>query len=296
MIYDCIIIGAGPAGLSAAIYLGRAHKKTLLIYSGPMRTSLAVHINNYMGLDDISGNELIEIGLKQVQKYGVEILISTVKSITKKNVFNVITSQGNFSSEYVIVASGINDILPDIDNLFEFMGETFFTCFDCDGYRMTDKNLFLIGNGDGVAKTALAVKQTYTDKITIFTSKENKISYKYIKKLEQENIKIINKNIKHLNGDNGIIESVILDDDSTLKCDCIHSDLGYERNDSFLQELYLKRNPTGYIEIDLHYESSLKGLFVIGPLNTGPDQVSVAVGQGVAAAMHIIESGFKFEA
>lgn len=295
MIYDCIIIGAGPAGLSAAIYLGRAHKKTLLIYSGPMRTSLAVHINNYLGFDNISGNELIDIGLKQAQKYDVNVLVSTVKNIVKDEVFKVSTTQETFLSRYIIVASGINDILPDIDNLFDFLGETFFTCFDCDGYRMTDKNLFLIGNGDRVARTALAAKQTYTDKITIFTGKENKISSKYIKKLEQENIKIINQDIKHINGDNGIIESVVLDDNSILECDCILSDLGYEKNDSFLKEINLKRNKTGYIEVDFNHESSIKGLFVIGPLNTGSDQVSVAVGQGATAAMHIIESGFKLE-
>lgn len=295
MVYDCIIIGAGPAGLSSAIYLGRAHKRTLLIYSAPMRTSLAVHINNYMGFDDISGNELIEIGLNQAQKYGVKVVVSTVKNIVEDKTFKVSTSSETFSSKYVIVASGINDILPDIDNLFDFLGETFFTCFDCDGYRMTNKNLFLIGNEDGVVRTALAVKQTYTNKITIFTGKENKISNEYIKKLESENIKLINKNIKHLNGNNGIIESVVLDDDSTLKCDCIYSDLGYERNDSFLKELNLKRSTTGYIEIDSHYESSLKNLFVIGPLNTASDQVSVAVGEGATAAMHIIESEFKLE-
>ena len=295
MIYDCIIIGAGPAGLSSSIYLGRAHKKTLLIYSTPMRTSLAININNYLGFDNISGNELIDIGLKQAEKYGVEILISTVKNIIKEDIFSVITYQGTFSSKYVIVASGINDVLPNIDNLFEFLGETFFTCFDCDGYRMTNKNVFIIGNEDSSARTALAIKQTYTNKITICTGKENKISIKYIKKLQEENINIINKNIKHINGDNGTIENIVLDDNSILKCDCILSDLGYERNDSFLQGLNLKRSETGYIKVNSHYESSIKNLFVIGPLNTGPDQVSVAVGQGAIAAIHIIESEFKLE-
>lgn len=295
MLYDCIVIGAGPAGLSSAIYLGRARKKTLLVYSGPMRTSLAVHINNYLGVDDISGPDLIELGLKQAKRYGVEVLLSTVKDITKEDVFKVVTSEGIFSSKYVVVGSGINDVMPDIDNIFEYLGETLFTCFDCDGYRMTGKNVFIVGNGDGVARTALAVRQTYTDKITICTGMESKISFDYTARLRVEGVKILEKSIKHIEGENSTMRSVVLDDGSVFDCDCILSDLGYDRNDSFLLGLDLKRSKTGYVEVDSHYESSVKGLFVIGPLNTGSDQVSVAVGQGAVAAMHIIESEFNLE-
>lgn len=296
MLYDCIVIGAGPAGLSSAIYLGRAHKKTLLIYKGPMRTSLALHINNYLGLDDVSGSDLIELGLKQAQRYGIEVILSTVKDVVKEDLFKVVTAEGVFSSKHVIVASGVNDVLPDIDNVFAFMGETFFTCFDCDGYRMARKNVFIIGKGDGVARTALAVRQTFTDKVTVFTGNDRSMSFDYVARLRKEGVRVINQEIRHLNGENGILESAVLDDGSVLECECILSDLGYERNDSFLSGLNLKRSRKGYIEVDSHCESSIKGLFAVGPLNTGHDQISVAVGQGATAAMHIIESGFDLEA
>jgi thioredoxin reductase (NADPH) len=296
MIYDCIVIGAGPAGLSSAIYLGRARKKTLLIHSAPMRTSLAVHINNYLGMDDVSGPELIELGLKQAQRYGVEVLLATVRNIEKQDVFKVWTAEGIYSARYVIVASGINDVLPEIDNLYDFMGETFFTCFDCDGYRMTDKNVIILGRGDGSARTALAIKQTYTDRITILAGKDSKISNEYLARMNQEKIKVINKSAVHLNGDSGIVNSAVLDDGSVIECDCVLSELGYERNDSFLLGLDVKRSKPGYIEVDSHYETSIPGLFAIGPVNTGSDQVPVAVGEGAAAAMHIIESEFKLEA
>lgn len=292
MIYDCIVIGAGPGGLSATIYLGRAHKKTLLIHRGPGRTSHAIHINNFLGLDDISGYELVEGGIKQAQKYGAEVILATVRDVVKDDVFKVVTSEGIFSSKYLIVASGINDIMPDIDNISDFLGETFFTCFDCDGYRMSGKNAWIIGKGDGVARTALAVRQTYTDKITISTGFPNHISFEYMNRLKKKGIRIVQQNIKHLNGENGVMQSIVLDDGSVHECDCILSDLGYERNDSFLLGLNLKRSRTGYIEVNPSYESSIPGLFVVGPINTGTDQISVAVGEGAVAAMHIIESGF----
>ncbi len=120
--YDCIIIGAGPGGLSAAIYLGRAHKKTLLVYGGPGRTAHAAHIQNYFGFDDISGQELIDRGMRQAQKYGVEVLLARVKDVRKmENGFEVATAQKTFSAQNVIVASGIDDVMPEIDNIFEFL-------------------------------------------------------------------------------------------------------------------------------------------------------------------------------
>ncbi len=297
MMYDCIVIGAGPGGLSSAIYLGRAHKKTLLVYSGPMRTAHAIHIDNYLGIDSIPGPDLIDAGLKQVKEYGVEVLVSTVRNVVKEDVFKVITSEGIFSSKYLIVASGVLDILPEIDNLFEFMGATLTTCPVCDGYRMTKKNVFIIGNNDDVARNALVIKQLYTDRITICTGHENKISSAYMERLKKEGISVLEKSIVHLNGEvDGIVESAVLDDGSVMDCEFVYSSLGRERNDSFLLGLDLKRNNNGYIEVDSHYESSIKGLFVVGPLNTGPDQVSIAVGQGAVAATTVISSEYKLEA
>lgn len=296
MIYDCIVVGAGPGGLSASIYLGRAHKKTLLIYSTPMRTAHAIHIDNYLGFDSITGSDLIEKGLKQAKGYGVEVLVSTVRSISKEDVFKVVTSEGVFSSKYVIVASGVLDIFPEIDNMFEFIGLTLTTCPVCDGYRMTDKNVFIIGNGDDVARNALAINQLYTDKVTLCTGKDNKVSSAYMSRLKRDGVFVLEKSIVHLNGDNGIVDSVVLDDGSVLPCEFVYSSLGRERNDSFLAGLDLRRNQNGYIEVDNYYESSIKGLFVVGPLNTGPDQVSIAAGQGAVAANKVISSEYKLEA
>jgi len=296
MIYDCVVIGAGPGGLSAAIYLGRAHKKTLLIYQGYRRTSLAKHIQNYLGFEDITGPGLINKGLKQAELYKVETLIATVTTINlNKGFFLIETSKKNVTARNVIVASGIDDILPEINNVHEFIGETFFTCFDCDGYHMTDKHVCVIGSGDGSARTALAVKQTYATKVTLCTGAKANISSKYLSILKNRGIVLVQKKATHLNGKIGKINSIELDDGSSIKCDCVLSDLGYARNDNFLAEIKLKKSKSGYIKVDKHYESSLPGLFVIGPLNTGPDQVSVAVGEGAQAAMHIIESGFIFD-
>lgn len=297
MIYDCIIIGAGPGGLSAAIYLGRAHKKILVVYGGPRRTALSSHIQNYLGFLDISGPELIEKGIEQAKRYGAEFVMATVKKVKKKNnVFNIETTREIFTSKYLVAASGIDDILPGIDNIFEYLGETFFTCLDCDGWHLSGKKVCIIGKGDGAARTALAIKKLYGSEITILSGHKNGITGPYKKRLLGEGIKIMEKSATHINGKNGKAENIVLDDGSILECERILSDLGYERNDHFLSGMNLERSKSGYIETDEHLESSVGKLFAVGPINTGPDQISVAVGEGARAAMRIIESELDLKA
>lgn len=283
--YEAVVIGAGPAGLSAAIYLGRAHRKTLLIYQGLGRTALAVHINNYLGLRDISGKELIERGLEQAKSFDVQIINSTVKRVKKENQFQIETPSGVFYSDYLIVATGVNDVLPDIDDLYEFLGKSFFTCSDCDAYNMTNKKAVVIGIDDKGAKEALEIRKLYSNDVTFLLN--GKISIKIKNELEKRNIKIIEKVAKAIKGENGQIKSLILEDNSVLECDCVLSRLGYEKNDSFLT-LEVKRNEKMQILVSEFYESSVKSLFVIGPLNQHGDQVSVAVGEGSIAARKII--------
>lgn len=298
MLYDAIIIGAGPGGLSAAIYLGRAHKKTLVLYAGPRRTAHAVHIQNYFGFEDITGPDLIERGMKQAERYGAEIVLVTVKNIAvQKDSFDVETAQKTYFAKNVIVASGVMDIFPEIDNLFEFLGKTFFTCITCDGYHLTDERVAIIGNGDASARTAMGVRQIYTKKdLYLLTGPQVDISEPYRKRLEKEGVKIIPRDIKHFNGnaDGTVMKSVTLNDGSVLELDCVLSDLGSAMNDSFLSGIDLKRDERGKIETFDHYESSVPNLFVVGPMNTGHDQVSIAVGEGAQAAMMINKRAYDF--
>jgi thioredoxin reductase (NADPH) len=295
MIYDSIIIGAGPAGLSASIYLGRAFKKVLVVYSGPRRTSLATHIQNYLGFQDISGQELIALAMEQARRYDVKFGIATAKKVKISAWgFEVSTANASYESRSIIIASGIDDIFPDIDNLFEYIGKTFFTCLDCDGYHLKGKRVALIGNGDGVARTALAVQQLYGSSIAVLAGPKPTISPPFLERLKKDKVDLLPKNITHIFGNGGILDSVVLDDGEKIPIEMILSDLGYTHNDSFLDGLTLKRSSSGYIVTDENFQSSIPRMYAVGPLNTGPDQVSVAVGEGARAAMHLIESGLDF--
>src|SRR3972149_9524478 len=192
-IYDCIIIGAGPGGLQAAIYLCRYNRKVLILDRSGGRTQHAKHIYNFLSHVSISGRKIIEIGLIQIRNFGAEFQMATVSKVlkNKENLFEVYTKDGNkFFSWFVIVSSGVMDILPDIENIYRFFGDSFFTCIDCDGYRTTGKKLVIIGNSLKTVHLAFGMKEMFTKDITLVLYTD-KVPEMYKAELKEEGISLI---------------------------------------------------------------------------------------------------------
>lgn len=285
-IYDCIIIGAGPGGLQAAIYLGRYNRDVLLIDKGGGRTYHARHIENFLSQKEITGKEIIEKGLSQAKNFNVKVQKAAVRKILKTAFFEVYTDDTKFHSRFVIVSSGVYDNLPPIDNLHKFLGTSFFTCIDCDGYRTTNKKLVIIGNSIKSVHLAFAMKEMFTKDITLILYTD-KVPEEYKKELEVENIQlIIGRPVKIIGDDK--IEAVELKDKRRIECEVIMSHFGYKLNDEFLSDLDLKRDANRFkFIVNQNYESTLSGLYIVGPLNQGNDQVVIAAGQGAVAAIDI---------
>ncbi len=285
-IYDCIIIGAGPGGLQAAIYLGRYNRKALLIDRGGGRTHHARNIENFLTQKAISGKEIIQIGIEQAESFNVSIVKGLVKKVLKKEYFEVYAENKKYLSKFVIVSSGVYDNLPSIDNIHKFLGISFFTCLDCDGYRTTGRKLVIIGDSLKTVHLAIAMKKMYTDDITLVLNQDN-IPDEYKEELSEENIYLIIGQPSKIIGTEKM-ESLELDDGKKVKCEVIMSNFGYSLNDEFLSELDLKRNSSGFkFLVNNNYESSLSGLYIVGPLNQGNDQVIIAAGEGAVAAIDI---------
>jgi thioredoxin reductase (NADPH) len=286
IIYDCIIIGAGPGGLQGAIYLGRYNRKVLLIDRGGGRTAHARHIENFLTQKSISGKEIIEIGIEQAKSFNVEVIRDSVKDVLKKDYFEVYTEKEKYLSKFVIVSSGVYDNLPPIENLHKFLGEGLYTCVDCDGYKTTNKKLVIIGNSIKTVHLALAMKEMFTKDITLVLY-SNIIPSDYQQLLKEENIPLIIGRPLKILGDKKI-EAIEMKDGKKIECEVIMSHFGYKLNDEFLSKLNLKRDQKGFKYIvNQNYESSLSGLYIVGPLNQGQDQVVIAAGEGATAAIDI---------
>lgn len=285
-IYDCIIVGAGPGGLQAAIYLGRYNRNILLIDRGGGRTAHAKYIENFLSHKSISGKEIIEIGLEQAKSFGVKIIKDSVKEIKKADNFEVYTSDKKYLSRFVIVSSGVYDNLPPIENLYRFLGDGFYTCVDCDGYKTTNKKLVIIGNSVKTVHLAFGMKEMFTKDITLILYSDL-VPPEEKRLLEEEAIRLIIGRPVKIIGEN-IIKGIQMRDGSIIDCEVIMSHFGYKLNDEFLLKLNLKRDPNGFkFIVNQYYESSLSGLYIVGPLNQGQDQVVIAAGEGATAAIDI---------
>jgi HAD superfamily hydrolase (TIGR01509 family) len=287
-IYDCIIIGAGPGGLQAAIYLGRYNRNVLLIDRGGGRTSHAKHIENFLTQKAISGRDIISLGMEQARHFNVSIIRATVTKVIKKSQFEVNVGERLYRSRFVIVSSGGRENIPEIENVYKFFGTNFFTCIDCDGYHTKGRKLVLIGNSMYTVRLAFAMKQMYTKDITLvlffYDPPEG-----YVEELKDEGIGFIKGRPVKIVGDEKM-EALELQDGRRIACEVIMSNFGFKLNDEFISDLGLKRDADGFKYItDHHYESSMKGLFIVGPL-TGHDQVVIAAGEGAVVAIEMNKS------
>jgi thioredoxin reductase (NADPH) len=284
-IYDCLIIGAGPGGLQAAIYLGRYNRDVMLIDRGGGRTWHARHIENFLTQKAISGREIIRIGMEQAANFNVKIERGLVTQVLKNEYFEVSTEEKRYLAKFAIVSTGAYDNLPPMENVHRFLGTSFFTCIDCDGYRTTGKKLVILGNSLKTVHLAFGMKEMFTQDISLVLY-FNKPPETYIEVLAEENIRLIIGRPAKIIGDHKI-EAIELLDGTRIECEVVMSNLGYKLNDSFLDGLKLRKDGDNFKYItDRNYESSLSGLYILGPL-TGNDQAIIAAGEGASAAIDI---------
>jgi len=285
-VYDCIIIGAGPGGLQAAIYLGRYNRDVLLIDRGGGRTHHAKAIENFLSHRIISGKELLEIGTEQARSFNVHFEKARVTKVIKKEYFEVYTEKNVFFCKFIIVSSGGYDNIPPIENVYKFLGTSFFTCVDCDGHKTTGKKLVIVGNAISAVRLAFAMKEMYTKDITlVLYFFDPPAEYKDL--LSEEGIMLIKGRPAKIVGVEKV-EALELQDGTRVECEVIMSDFGFKLSDDFLAGLPLKRDGSVFKYIaDHNFESSLDGLYIVGPLNTGHDQAIIAAGEGAVAAIEI---------
>lgn len=286
-VHDCIIIGAGPGGLQAAIYLGRYNRDVLLLDRSGGRTWHAPEIENVLTHRIISGREIIERGMAQARAFNVRIERERVQAMRKDDDrFTVKTDSGEHAARFVIVASGVYDKMPRLENLGRFLGRGYYTCLDCDGYRMTGRKVVVTGDEVGSVNVAIAVKRLFTQEVTYLPWRFALLDSAR-ETLEEEGIMVVTGDAVSIRGDQAV-EGLELSDNRTIPCEAIMASFGVTLNDEFLAGLGLKRDAAGFKYIvSRAYESSLAGLYIVGPLNTGQDQVVIAAGEGATTAIEI---------
>lgn len=283
--YDVIIIGAGPAGLSASLYTQRANLKTLIIYYDKSSLEKAENIENYYGFENgISGKDLYEKGIRQAQNLGVEVkqqeVLKIEPLINESANFKVTTVKGEYKSKALILATGNKKNRPEIKGIEKFEGKGVSYCAVCDGFFYRNKDVVVLGSGNYAISEVNELINIVKD-VEILTDGEKGPEFR------ADNVKIVTKPIEEITGKDRV-EEVRFKDGSTLKTSGIFVAQGVAGSLDFAKKLgVITKN--NYIVVNENMETNMQGLYACGDCVGGLLQVSKAVGDGAKAGMEAIK-------
>ena len=276
---DVVIIGAGPAGISAALYAKRANKNVLVIYNGESNLEKAEKIDNYYGFENgITGKELYEAGIRQAKNLGVEVKEEEVLNLELTlDGFAVKTVDNVYEAKTCIIATGNKKLRPNIDGIVEFEGKGVSYCAICDGFFYRKKNVVVIGNGKFAVSEAKDLENVVGN-VKILTNGENMATDTYFE--------VVNKKISKIVGDEKV-KFIEFTDGTTLETDGVFVALGEAGGSDFAKKLGVVLDKDN-IKVDENMATNINGLYSCGNTNGGLLQVCKAVHEGAVAGLSAV--------
>mgnify|MGYP000891923683 FL=1 len=285
MRYDVIIIGKGPAGLSASLYTTRGNLKTLILgKEGDL--SKAATIENYCFIPKLSGKEMIDIGVEQAKSFGADIVDAEVVGLKKiDDIFEVSTEQNIYQGKAIILATGKSKIKVPVEKLDEYEGKGVHYCATCDGYFYNGAKIGVLGYKD-YAVHELKEFETITSNRVLFTNGNAlEISEESAKYVEEKNIEINNKKIQSVEGIQ-FLEKVRFQDGTEEAVEGLFVAYGSASSTDFARSLgVLIEN--GDIIVNRKQETDIEGVYAAGNCTGGLPQVATAVGEGATAGQEV---------
>ena len=319
-VYDVAIVGGGPAGLSAALFLGRFLHSVVLIDSGDPRNWETRGVNGFLGQPRVLPAELRAMGRDECRKYDVELIDGFVSRVRRVGAecFRVEydpiavtkaladlpgpgaprTPEDNEPDEHtqlvsarrLLLAFGLRDEWPKVPGLRQVYGSTAHVCPDCDGYEARGKKTLVIGKGRKAAGMALNLT-TWTRDIVICTNGEkDELDRELCGKLDALNIPVLVEPITCIQPRDGEIQCVEFAGGMELDCEKIFFALSQRPADDLGAQLGCQRDDAGHIEIDRHCHTSVPGVFAAGDIVPGAQLAIRAAGEGAVAALAIHKS------
>jgi thioredoxin reductase (NADPH) len=294
--YDVVIIGGGPAGLSAGIYTARARLNSLLIEKGAVGGLIvnAELVENYPGFSEgISGYELTESMNKQAIKFGLETLLAEVTGLELKVEHKVIkTTEGNFIAKAVIIASGSDRIQLGVPGEKEFTGKGVSYCAACDAYFFRERPVAVVGGGNAAINEALQLTK-FASKVIVIHRRHQLRASRILqeKALAEPKIEFLwNTTVEEIKGEDVVkrlnLHNVTTGEKSTLDIQGIFVAIGSKPNTDYLKGV-LPLDAAGYIITNEKMETGIPGIFAAGDIRSSSiRQVIAATGDGATAAIY----------
>lgn len=282
--YDVIIIGRGPAGISAALYTVRANLSTLVVGRDASALLKASKIENYFGFASVSGAELLERGAAQAKALGAELLDADVTALGTGETFTVRTAQDEFAAPAVLIATGQAPRRPKIPGIAEFEGKGVSYCTTCDGFFYRGKKVGILGGGDYAVQEAMEL-EPFTKDITLYLNGDS-AAFTGVYAEKAAGYRIVPTPVKSISGSKTLGEIDL--ETGREKLDGLFVASGTASSVDFAVKLGVEVRDNAILA-GANQATNLPGIFAAGDCTGGFKQVSVAVGQGALAGRGIIE-------
>ncbi|TYS46856.1 NAD(P)/FAD-dependent oxidoreductase [Bacillus infantis] len=290
MVLDCAVIGGGPAGLNAALVLGRSRRKTILFDDNKPRNAVTSKSHGFITRDGIHPQEFKKIAQGELSKYpNVRLERQRVHRINKdNNLFQIETENAEvYSAKKIIIATGFKEILPDIPKAKEFYGKSLFGCPYCDGWELKDRPLAVIAEKQQAAFHMAKVVSNWTNDLIIFTNGRKVLSLEEKALLKNNGIGINEKKISSLIGKEGLLEKIQLDDGTSVLREGGFIASEWKQAASF-DSLGYTLNEQGGITTDSWQRTNTEGLYACGDTRiAGASQLIIAAAEGSMAAIAV---------
>jgi thioredoxin reductase (NADPH) len=287
--YEVVVVGGGPAGMTAALYSTRLSHKTAVVSRGGGRAAMMQEVHNLLGVtEETSGGEFLKIGQEQLEEYGCDIHRDMVSSCTRDDEGRIILSgnSGEYAAERVVLATGFNDVRPDPP--LPRTGRGLHYCLHCDAHMFVDESVYVMGHNESTAHVA-GIMLNFTDEVDILLrGNDAEWSEETASMLERHPIDVIQEDVSGVtNGEDGWLESLEFEDNSVREYKGGFAMYGAEYNNGLARELGCAINDDGTIEVGDHGQTSVDDIYAVGDCTPGHNQVPVALGQGAKAGIDV---------
>ena len=284
--YDVVIVGGGPAGLSAALMLGRCRRRVLVCDLGEPRNRRSHALHGYLTRDGIAPAQLTALGREELQPYGIEFRrIGVTDAAWRADRFQLTLGNGSEEARYLLLATGVVDDLPAVSGLDECYGRSVFHCPYCDGWEWRDRKLAVLGRGREAGQMALALKTWSAD--IIYCTNGARLDPATRDRLARNDVAVKTAPIARLDHVDGALSAIALADGELLPRDALFFHTAQHPQSDLAARLGCTLTRGGTVNTGNGCDTNVPHVFVVGDASRDAQFVVVAAAEGVKAAVTI---------